>query len=138
MGIGSYGICNDEQEAVCIDCLDFNEWDYEDIQDNLLSILPKSFCDYSDDRKWDNDHLIIAENSLFSVQTIGHEHDVGLRVKIKDHLYEYDGYRDITGLAKHNLENTAKKIFDAMSDMYDLRVKTSGYTSTPYEKGLRL
>ena len=128
MGIGSYGICNDEQEAICIDCLDFDEWDYEDVRDNILFCLPPSFTTTAGR---ENDHRIIAENALFTVQITDHEHDIGLRIRIRPDLYEYTP--DTTGLAKANLERTAAGIFDRLSRIYNLRVKTSGYTSAPYQ-----
>lgn len=129
MGIGSYGICNNEQEAICISCLDFTEWDYEDIEGNILFCLPPSFYKSSG---WEQDHRIIAENKLFTVQITGHAHDVGLRLRVRPHLYEYTP--DMTGLAEANLYRTAKGIFDRLSHIYSLRVKTSGYTSAPYER----
>ena len=127
MGIGSYGICNEEQEAVCIDCLNFSELDYEDIEANITSCLPPSFTKTSG---WEDDHRIIAENRLFTIQITDHAHDVGLRIRIQPDLHYYTP--DTTGLAQANLGRVAKGVFDRLSYIYNLRVKTSGYTSAPY------
>lgn len=122
MGIGSYGINNDNQKAVCIDCMDFEQFDYDDIESNIVYALPKSF---SPTKGWNDNHAIIAENNLFTVELCGHDCDTGLRVVCKDN--------DYINLAQHNLDKTAKLIFDKVSEMYSLRVKTSGYTSSPYK-----
>ena len=127
MGIGSYGICNDKQKAVCIDCLGFNDWQYEDVEENIISCLPPSFAKTDG---WENDHRIIAENRLHSVQITGHAHDIGLRIRVKSDLQDY--IPDTTGLAQANLSRVANGIFDRLSRFYKLRVKTSGYTSTPW------
>lgn len=124
MGIGAYGINNEEQKAVTIDGLDMDELDVELLERDIVNALPDSFVDETNRDLRDDEHKILASNGLFSVQTIGWEHDIGLRVKIRDDEY--------WNLAAANLDSTAEKLFRRLAGRYELRVKTSGYTTGPY------
>lgn len=136
MGIGSYGICNDEQQAVCIDMLEYagayeadtasiEEWHSDDVTETIYGALSKAF--YSAD-KWDGDHHVIAESTLLTVGVCSHGDDIGLRVRIKDHDAGLDG------LAYNAMRAASRRLFRKLHDAgLPLRVKTSGYTSAAYQ-----
>jgi hypothetical protein len=139
MGIGTYGINNDTQRAVCIDMIayagkdengdyiDLEDFHYEDVIEKIYCALSTTFIPVKNTCK--DNHRIIAESNLLSIEAIGWEHDVGLRVKIKDDL-DYNQQ----SIAFNALESASRRLFNKLADYLSLRIKTSGYTSAEYAK----
>jgi len=139
MGIGTYGLCNDEQKAVTIDMLEYTgayqdeereiqEYDYDDVQETIIDCLPKSY-EANDKRSWNDKHLIVAQNTFYAVETIGWEHDIGLRVRVREEALEGGAL----ALAYAGLSTAAYSIFDKLHKAgLPLRLRTSGYTSEAY------
>ncbi|MEF8794023.1 hypothetical protein [Thiohalorhabdus sp.] len=140
MGIGAYGGFDNDAKAVTIDCLNMIEhWEEQGEPDNLIgelihedvvgaiwAALPPSFVEA--DRSHSKDHMALAHNDLLVVEIIGWEHDIGLRVRVRDSLEYWE-----ENLAYQTLERTARGFFDRLSRHLDLRVKTGAFASAPYQ-----
>ena len=141
MGIGAYGGLDNDAKAVTIDCLDMiQHWEeqgepeeeigrliHEDVVGVIWDALPPSFVE-AERMHGNNGHMALAHNDLLVVEIIGWEHDIGLRVRVRDSLEYWE-----ENLAYQTLERTAKGFFDRLSRYLDLRVKTSGFTSARYQ-----
>lgn len=104
---------------------------FDDLVGNIESVLPETYDSYYKGRRAvADDAYVIAENSFYQVSVKGWECDYALIVHPLPNEDFVTGYHP---LALANLETAADKIFRAVAGMYELRVRTSGYTTCAYD-----
>jgi len=93
----------------------------------IADSLPKSFCTLPrTDRYWaDRERKVIAESGLFRVSLVDWHGYFAVNVEVIDEQLA-------TPLARHMLEKTASRIFDALNEVFALRVRNTGWTSSLY------
>lgn len=107
---------------------DLRQFDFQNFEDMVEKILPDSF---EPARHWVSDDgfisamYVFAENGLFYLVMQEWESYVALALIPK---------QKNRNLAEGKLSQTAKKIFDKLATRYDLSVRTSAWTSAPYQK----
>jgi len=111
--------------------IEYDDFYYDDLIDHVRETLPKSYCDV--DKHFNRDSgKVIAENDFYEIVVTGWEGYYAVSVALKES--DYDNQGNMYSLAKSHLDKRAKQIFDKLSEYYDLRVRSSGWTSGPYEK----
>ena len=101
---------------------DMGMW-YEDLKENIKSILPKSFSD-SINKKWDsNDTIIISENKLFKVCLADNEHSIAVILMVNE---------DSPSFAEANIDKVFDKLAYDLWEMYELRIRCGAWTSGEY------
>lgn len=109
-----------------------------ELVDDIRNILPESF--YVNDNYKGSDremHIVnIGENGLVSVDLFSTYNEyIAVVVQVRDeHFQDYPDCTQTLNLAKAYLAKFAPKLFDRMSDMFDLRVRCGAWTSGPYQK----
>lgn len=110
-----------------------DEWDYTHLFNNFLEIVGDQLpTGYEQVNKYDHHEgaRIIAENGFYTVQVKEWEGYVAISLVIKDD----DEYEEgVHPLAKHHLDTRATTLFDKLATCYELRIRTSAWTSGKYE-----
>lgn len=138
MGVGNFYLTNahtvyvdhehiyDEVES---DDFDAQPWQYDDLISNIKSVLPTTFVDNSKYvTEYQDECLVLAESGLFVVTVRDWQGYVAVNIAIKDSISE----GPTLGLANHHHWPTARKIFDALAELYPLRVRCCAWTSGEY------
>jgi len=102
-----------------------SEIEWLDMIKNIQSFLPKSFVSCKP-AFWSGEGVVVGYNNLVNIvvrDNDGCSATVGIVVE--------EG-SDFENLARRHLPNYSKRIFNALSQMYELRVRGSAWTSGPY------
>ena len=134
MGIGNYYL--DAAESVYIDkeaVYGKGYWEddekhfddfsflFSDLICHILEALPS--CFHKTKHSWlDRERLLIAESGLFRVSIVDWDWCFSLNIEVIDD-------RAASSLAAYHLSKTATAIFDKLSQVYDLQIRTSAWTS---------
>lgn len=117
-----------DNDGIYADVSRQSEFDFEDFNEIVLRKLPKSFYPV---RQWKNEYgfsdsmYIIAENGLMYLVGADNESSTALAFIPKE---------DAPAFKVGMMRKVAKKVFDQLADIYDLRVRTSAWTSGEYVK----
>lgn len=109
-------------------------WRYQDFRDCMRECLPKSFVMASDhDRghfRLDRDSVVVAYNALFVLwsDSQADDHHLGIGFTVRE---------GAPAFAKSRLAQTARLFFDQLNDRYPLSVRSSAWTSVPYESQVK-
>jgi hypothetical protein len=139
MGVGIYystdGISVLTEGPLHNDELDYSEnvregdFFYGQLIIDIREVLPKTYSDIDLEKSDHGEGIVIAENSFYEVSIVPWECDYAIVVHpTQDDDYE-EGYHP---LAVANLSRAAHSIFSKLSQLYELRVRTSGYTTGKY------
>jgi len=106
-----------------IECdIDMYMW-YEDLKENIKSLLSKSFI-ASNNKKWDsNDNIIISENKLFKVCLADNDYNVAVILMVNE---------DAPSFAESNIDKIFDKLAYDLWEMYEVRIRCSAWTSGEY------
>lgn len=106
-------------------------WHFHNLIDDIRSCLPKTYEKpyYKSDERGIDGSTVIAFNEFYEVSILGWECDYAIIVQPKENPDFESGYHP---LCIANLDVAAERIFSNLSKKYDLRVRTSGYTTSPY------
>jgi hypothetical protein len=141
MGAGNYWLTN--AETVYVDCDDvygnddeyyFDDVSFRDFIESITSLIPiKSFSstekhiyDFQETR------LVIAENGWYHITVVEWHTYFAINIELKP-AHESDPW-EFNPLAIYQHAATAKKIFDEISHYFQLRVRTSAWTSGLYQR----
>lgn len=137
MGVGNFYI--DDAETVYIDkdiFIDTQDDElypfyFEDLTESIRQVLPESYD--QENRYFGRDEgRVIAENGFYQIVLTDWEGYIAVSVALKETDY-WQG-NGICSLASYHLNARARKIFDALSEFYDLRIRCCAWTSGPYVK----
>lgn len=106
-----------------IECdIDMYMW-YEDLKENIKSLLSKSFI-ASNNKKWDsNDNIIISENKLFKVCLADNDYSVAVILMVNE---------DAPSFTESNIDKIFDKLAYDLWEMYEVRIRCSAWTSDEY------
>jgi hypothetical protein len=95
---------------------------YEDLICHIIEALPKCFRQIPK-RYWlDRERLVIAESGLYRVSVVDWDSYFSINIEVIDDTAA-------SSLAKYHLDRTSSRIFDELSQIYCLRIRTSAWTS---------
>lgn len=113
-----------EDDAEENDSLDniWNDW-YEDLKENIKSLLPKSFTDPTGRRWFNNDTIIISENKLFKVCLADNDYSVAVILMVNE---------DAPSFAGSKIDSIFDKLVYNLWEFYEVRIRCGAWTSGEY------
>nr|DAQ92007.1 MAG TPA: hypothetical protein [Caudoviricetes sp.] len=140
MGAGNFYVRDydgNECPMVYIDD-DDNQFSMVDVMDAIWGLLPKSFylVNYRPETDWRNYVTNIGQNGLITIDLyVNNDGNYAVVVQVRrEHFQDYPDCTQTLNLAKAYLAKFAPKLFDGMSNLFDLRVRCGAWMSGPYQK----
>lgn len=132
-----YADYEDEQGNPVMD----TSMEWEDLVQTIQSLLPESFSysiRHDPNQYWQGEGECIAWNGHVSI--VLHDNDgtsACLGVVVVDEFDDYHRPANCSHLAVHYLKRFAPKFLDELSRLYQLRVRTSAWTTGLYQPTLK-
>lgn len=135
MGVGNFFITGAETAYVdhdlVRDCEDeFDDFGFDDLVANIISILPKTFEPTTKKTHHDDGGLLIAESGFYDVTVVDWETYYAVNVIPKEAYWSEPW--DVNPLAVYHLPRVSASIFDKLHEMYPLRIRCCAWTSGQY------
>jgi hypothetical protein len=105
-----------------------SELQWEELKQEIVNLIPNSFnihCE-SDSYRWTGEGELVAYNNLVNILIKDLD---GCRAAVAVVIEDDSEYAN---LAYHHIDNYADKLFDKLSEYYNLRVRACAWTSSAY------
>ena len=130
--------------VIPLGCLDYemvyvdpgNDTNYEpseyefwlgELEQDVTRLLPESFQAVN---AWKGSNFVLAESKLLQIVRLDNQWSIAIAIIVP----EPDGENQRIPLARRHMSLLAKRLFNALSDQYELRVRSGPWTSGLYQK----
>lgn len=121
-----------DYEMVYVDLGSYDDSDeYEfwlgELDQEVTKLLPESFQVVN---AWKGSNFVLAESKLLQIIRLDNQWSIAIAIIVP----EPDGENQRIPLARRHMNVLAKRLFNALSDQYELRVRSGPWTSGLYQK----